>query len=76
MGPQWFFQKGDISVLGVVQRRWYGEKAYSTGVGGRVEGQYWLTKLGRHIYHAPIDTTFALHRPGVPWALRPAIRTG
>ena len=44
MGPQWFFERGDISVLGVASKRWYGEKAYSTGVGGRLEGQYWLTK--------------------------------
>jgi len=44
MGPQWFFKNGDISVLGIVQRRWYGQKAYSTGVGGRLEGQRWLTK--------------------------------
>lgn len=44
MGPQWFFQSGDISVLGVATKRWYGEKAYSTGVGGRLEGQHWLTK--------------------------------
>jgi outer membrane protein len=44
MGPQWFFERGDVSVLGVVQRRWYGEQAYSTGVGGRIEGQHWLTK--------------------------------
>lgn len=44
MGPQWFFKDGDISVLGVAQKRWYGEKAYSTGVGGRLEGQHWLTK--------------------------------
>jgi len=44
MGPQWFFKNGDISVLGVAQKRWYGEKAYSTGVGGRLEGQRWLTK--------------------------------
>ncbi len=44
LGPQWFFARGDISVLGVVAKRWYGEQAYSTGVGGRLEGQYWLTK--------------------------------
>jgi outer membrane protein len=44
MGPQWFFKNGDISVLGIAQKRWYGEKAYSTGVGGRLEGQHWLTK--------------------------------
>jgi hypothetical protein len=44
IGPQWLFERGDVSVLGVAARRWYGEKAYSTGVGGRLEGQYWLTK--------------------------------
>jgi outer membrane protein len=44
MGPQWFFNNGDLSVLGVAQKRWYGEKAYSTGVGGRLEGQRWMTK--------------------------------
>jgi outer membrane protein len=44
MGPQWFFQRGDVSVLGVATKRWFGDKDYSTGVGGRLEGQYWLTK--------------------------------
>jgi outer membrane protein len=44
MGPQWFFNNGDLSVLGVAQKRWYGEKAYSTGVGGRLEGQHWLSR--------------------------------
>ena len=44
IGPQWFSGRGDVSVLGVVTRRWFGDKAYSTGVGGRLEGQYWLTK--------------------------------
>lgn len=44
IGPQWLFSRGDVSVLGVVQRRWYGEQAYSTGAGGRLEGQYWLTR--------------------------------
>lgn len=44
IGPQWFFERGDISVLGIASKRWYGEQAYSVGVGGRLEGQYWLTK--------------------------------
>ena len=44
IGPQWFGARGDVSLLGVATRRWYGDKEYSTGVGGRLEGQYWLTK--------------------------------
>jgi outer membrane protein len=43
-GPQWLFEKGDISVLGVGAERWYGNLPYSVSAGGRLEGQYWLTK--------------------------------
>jgi tetratricopeptide (TPR) repeat protein len=43
-GPQWLFKNGDISVLGVGQERWYGNDPYSVSSGGRLEGQYWLTK--------------------------------
>jgi tetratricopeptide (TPR) repeat protein len=44
VGPQWLFARGDISVLGVVAKRWYGNDPYNVGAGGRIEGQYWLTK--------------------------------
>lgn len=43
-GPQWLFNRGDISVLGVGSERWYGDHPYSVSSGGRLEGQYWLTK--------------------------------
>jgi outer membrane protein len=43
-GPQWLFKDGDISVLGVGSERWYGDHPYSVSAGGRLEGQYWLTK--------------------------------
>jgi tetratricopeptide (TPR) repeat protein len=43
-GPQWLFKDGDISVLGVGSERWYGDHPYSVSGGGRLEGQYWLTK--------------------------------
>jgi tetratricopeptide (TPR) repeat protein len=44
VGPQQFFKDGNISVLGVVAERWFGNHPYNTGVGGRLEGQYWLTR--------------------------------
>lgn len=43
-GPQWLFAQGDVSVLGVGAERWYGNEPYSVSAGGRLEGQYWLTK--------------------------------
>lgn len=30
------------------------------------EQQFWTQPAFRHYYHAPIDTTFAMYRPGVP----------
>jgi outer membrane protein len=43
-GPQWLFKDGDISLLAVGSERWFGDHPYSVSSGGRVEGQYWLTK--------------------------------
>jgi hypothetical protein len=40
------------------------------------EAQYSRRKLARGLYHAGVDTTFALYRPGVPFNRRPSIRTG
>ena len=39
------------------------------------EQEMWRWPVERGAYYAPIDTTFALYRPGAP-AARPAIRTG
>jgi hypothetical protein len=39
------------------------------------EGRCWEWPLERGAYYFPIDTTFALYRPGATWA-REAIRTG
>jgi tetratricopeptide (TPR) repeat protein len=44
VGPQWLFGRGDLSVLGIAGERWYGNHPYSVSAGGRLEGQYWLTK--------------------------------
>ena len=44
IGPQWLFEGGDVSVLGVVAKRWYGLDPYSEAAGGRLEGDYNLTK--------------------------------
>jgi len=44
VGPQWLFTRGSVSVLGVVAKRWYGNDPYNVGAGGRLEGQYWLTR--------------------------------
>ncbi len=44
VGPQWLFNRGDVSVLGVVGKRWYGMDPYSESAGGRLEGDYNLTK--------------------------------
>lgn len=40
------------------------------------ERQFWWWKLEPDVYHAAIDTTFALYRPNSGFTLRPAIRTG
>jgi hypothetical protein len=44
IGPQWLFQGGDVSVLGVVGKHWYGLDPYSESAGGRLEGDYNITK--------------------------------
>jgi hypothetical protein len=44
LGPQWLFPGGDVSVLGVVGKRWYGLEPYSESAGGRLEGDYNITK--------------------------------
>jgi hypothetical protein len=44
LGPQWLFGRGDVSALGVVGKRWYGGDPYTESVGGRLEGDYNLTK--------------------------------
>lgn len=40
------------------------------------ESRFWTNELAPGIYAAPIDTTFALHRPGTPYQLTGAVRTG
>lgn len=42
----------------------------------RWEAQFWDRELGPGVYDAAVDTTFALYRPGVPFALEPSLRTG
>lgn len=44
LGPQWLFKNGDLSVLGVVGKRWYALDPYSESAGGRIEGDYSLAK--------------------------------
>jgi outer membrane protein len=39
-GPQYVFADGDASLLGVANKRWYGDDPYSWGYGGRVELNY------------------------------------
>jgi SAM-dependent methyltransferase len=40
------------------------------------EGQYWQRPVAPGLFRAPIDTTFAVYRPGTPFRLEPALRTG
>lgn len=40
------------------------------------ESQYWTWPLPGGAYHAYVDTTFALYRPGTAYVLSPAMRTG
>lgn len=44
------------------------------------ETQFWQNQICQHknvpIYNAPIDTTLAMYRPGRPFNLGPALRTG
>jgi len=40
------------------------------------EKQFWMAPVCRGAFLAPIDTTFALYRPGSNFAMMPALRTG
>ncbi len=40
------------------------------------EGKYWEEEIEPGLFRAPVDTTFALYRPGLSFAKRPALRTG
>lgn len=42
-GPQWLFADGDISVLASGFQRWYGNRLYANGVGGKLAGDYGIT---------------------------------
>lgn len=42
----------------------------------RWESRYWTDEVAPGVYRAPVDTTFALYRAGVPLAMEPALRTG
>ncbi len=42
-GPQLLFDKGDVSLLGVANMRWYGNDPYNWGYGPRAEIRYSLT---------------------------------
>ncbi len=40
------------------------------------EEQHWKHQVEPGLYSAPIDTTFAVYRAGLPFAKKPALRTG
>lgn len=40
------------------------------------ESQFWERPLADDVYMATLDTTFGLYRPGTPYTLGPALRTG
>jgi hypothetical protein len=40
------------------------------------ESQHWLKEAEPGVFVASVDTTFAVYRPGEPFAKRPALRTG
>jgi hypothetical protein len=40
------------------------------------ESQFWRRPVAPDLFRAPIDTTFAVYRPGTPYSLEPALRTG
>ena len=42
-GPQFLFDKGDVSLLAVANERWYGNDPYNWGYGPRAEFRYSLT---------------------------------
>jgi hypothetical protein len=42
-GPQYIFDKGDVSLLAVASERWYGNDPYNWGYGPRAEADYSLT---------------------------------
>ena len=40
------------------------------------ERRFWFNEIEPGLFAAPIDTTFAMYRPGVGYVLEPALRTG
>ncbi|MEO5950647.1 MAG: hypothetical protein ABIQ04_04320 [Candidatus Saccharimonadales bacterium] len=40
------------------------------------EKQFWVSEVETDVYDAETDTTFALYRPGTPYVIGPALRTG
>jgi hypothetical protein len=40
------------------------------------EGRYWLRPLPKGLFEAPVDTTFAVYRPGEEFRLAPSLRSG
>jgi hypothetical protein len=40
------------------------------------EAQHWEHELEPGVFDAPVDTTFAVYRAGVPFAKKPSLRTG
>jgi len=42
----------------------------------RWEAPYWETEVADGVFAAHIDTTFAVHRPGTPYKVTEALRTG
>ena len=47
VGPQWLFTRGDMSLLAVVDKRWYGDLPYEQRVGPRVELEYDVSNAWR-----------------------------
>jgi hypothetical protein len=40
------------------------------------ETQMWVKEIEPDVFQAPIDTTLAVYRPGTPYVIGPALRTG
>ena len=58
-GPRYIWERGDVWLAGVVNRRWYGWKRYNWGAGGKIDTHYdWSRKFSTGLTLQIINNDF------------------
>ena len=58
-GPRYIWNRGDVWLAGIVNRRWYGGERYNWGYGGRLDINYdWTRKLSSGLSLRIVDGTY------------------